>query len=81
MPITPFKQAHCIFKMYSQKLVRESQKPRRCDRLKSSPSTNCMTNFQICLYTYEPCLPKGSDCPAEGGGVGLSGGRGGKGVP
>ena len=39
------------------------------------------TNFQICLYTYEPCLPKGSDCPAEGGGVGLSGGRGGKGVP
>ena len=46
-----------------------------------SPSTNCMTNFQICLYTYEPCLPKGSDCPVEGGGVGLSGGRGGKGVP
>ena len=40
-----------------------------------------MTNFQSCLYLNKPCLPKESDCPAAGGGVGLSGGRGGKGVP
>ena len=40
-----------------------------------------MTNFLCCLYLNKPCLPKESDCPAAGGGVGLSGGRGGKGVP
>ena len=53
---------------YNFKLVRESQGV-------------ATLSSRVSQYLNKPCLPKESDCPAAGGGVGLSGGRGGKGVP
>ena len=64
---------------YNFKLVRESQDVATLSsRVRKK---KMMTNFLCCLYLNKPCLPKESDCPAAGSGVGLSGGRGGKGVP